>query len=138
MRPVSNLFPCNSTPLSTRFSPGITDVDIRYRLDGGLLNLARFRSRTNTHVQEFLHADNKVTMNQTAINLQRFENLYSEVYKRFRIKVYIKKTKFLNQLAPRQAIPDVINIVRLLVEVVGVGSILSNSVTWSSAITASI
>lgn len=84
-------------------------VDIRYRLDSGLFNLAKFRSKQLTTIKtvtELQYADDNAAFCHSADDLQRSVNNFTAAYQRFGMSVNIQKTKVLAQPAPRTALPE--------------------------------
>ena len=104
---------CFSLYMAAMFNeipPGAPSIDVRYRLDGGLFNLARLRARTRTStisVREMQYADDNATPSQTADELQRTANLYNTAYERFGMQVNTDKTKVLIQPPPGQTLPNI-------------------------------
>jgi len=89
----------NEVPLS---SPGI---NLRYRMDGGLFKLARFRAKSKTSTitaHELQFADDNATPAQTIDYLHTIAAVYNVSYKHFGMAVNTDKTKVINQTPPGQ------------------------------------
>ena len=83
-------------------SPGI---NLRYRMDGGLFNLARFRAKSKTSTitaHELQFADDNATPPQTIDDFHRIATIYNASYQHFGMEVNTDKTKVLNQPPPGQ------------------------------------
>ncbi|XP_076068428.1 uncharacterized protein LOC143040871 [Oratosquilla oratoria] len=84
------------------------DVDNRYKLESGLFNLAKFRSKQITTIKsvtELQYADNNAAFCHSADYLQQSVNNFNAAYQRFRMSVNIQ-TKVVAQPAPRTALPE--------------------------------
>lgn len=85
-----------------RDSPG---VDVRYRLDNGLFNIACLRSKTRTSkssIMELQYAEHNATSLFSVVDLRRCSTLVSEADYHFEIKVNTDKTNILAQPFPRR------------------------------------
>ena len=83
-------------------------VNIKYRLDGGLFNIAKFRSQTLTTtktITELQYADDNAAFCHSEHELQQSSNNYTAAYKRFGMNVNTQKTKILAQPAPGRLLP---------------------------------
>lgn len=90
--------------------PETPGIDLRYRMDGGVFNLARLRARTRTNnmlVRELQYADDNATSSQTIEEIQRTADAYNAAYERFGMQVNIGKTKALTQDLHGQDIQNV-------------------------------
>ncbi|XP_045101450.1 uncharacterized protein LOC123498409 [Portunus trituberculatus] len=74
--------------------PDTPSIDLRFRLDGGVFNLARLRARTKT------------TLCQSADDLQLLADAYNSAYERFGMQVNTDKTKTLVQHPPGLMLPN--------------------------------
>ena len=86
-----------------------TGIEIRHRMDGGLFNTARFRSRrltTLTNVRELQYADDNATPEHTVAGLKEAVDLFDAAYSRFGLTTNVRKTKILAQRAPGLPAPD--------------------------------
>lgn len=89
--------------------PDAPSIDLRFRLDGGVFNLARLRARTKTTlcaVRELQYADDNATPGQTAEDLQALADAYNSAYERFGMQVNTDKTKTLVQHPPGLTLPN--------------------------------
>ena len=83
--------------------PDTPSIDLRFRMDGGIFNLARLRARTKTTlcaVRELQYADDNATPGQTVKNLQTLADLYNSADEWFGMQVNTDKTKVLVQHPP--------------------------------------
>lgn len=83
-------------------------VDIRYRFDGGLFNLSRFRSKRLskvTKITELQYADDNASPALTPEELQRSVNCFKRSYDRFGLTINKQKTKVFAQPAPGTILP---------------------------------
>ncbi|KAK3886377.1 hypothetical protein Pcinc_009480 [Petrolisthes cinctipes] len=90
--------------------PDTPTIDLQFRMDGGVFNLARLRAKTKTTktlLREMQYADNNATPGQTAEDLQRTATTYNTVYERFGMQVNTDKTKALIQHPPCQIHPKI-------------------------------
>ena len=102
------LFSLYGAAMLNEIPPETPSVDLRYRMDGGIFNLARLRARTKTStisVRELQYADDNATPSQTADDLQNMANAYNSAYERFGMQVNTNKTKALIQHPPGHIIP---------------------------------
>ena len=86
----------------------IPGVDVRYRFDGGLFNLARFRSKKLTQVTKItnmLYADDAASPTLTPVELQQTVNCYKNACERFGLTINVQKTKVLAQPSPGTSLP---------------------------------
>lgn len=89
--------------------PDTPSIDLRFREDGGVFNLARLRARTKTTlcaVRELQYADDNATPGQTAEDLQSLADTYNSAYERFGMQVNTDKTKTLVQHPPGLMLPN--------------------------------
>ena len=89
--------------------PDTPSIDLRFRMDGGVFNLARLRARTKTttcSVRELQYADDNATPSQTAEDLQMLADTYNTAYERFGMQVNTEKTKTLVQHPPGLLLPN--------------------------------
>ncbi|XP_076061565.1 uncharacterized protein LOC143037317 [Oratosquilla oratoria] len=94
--------------------PDTPSIDLRFRMDGGVFNLARLRARTKTTicpVRELQYADDNATPGQTAEDLQSLADAYNAAYERFGMQVNTDKTKILVQHPPGLLLPNTNTIV---------------------------
>jgi len=80
-------------------------INLRYRMDGGLFNLARFRAKSKTSAitaHELQFADDNATAAQTIDDLHMIATIYNAAYQHFEMEVNTDKTKALNQPPPGQ------------------------------------
>ena len=78
-------------------------VYIRYHLHGSLFNLRRLHAHTKTLEQLFrdlLFTDDAAPVAHTKRTLQHLTSCFVEAAQLFRLKVSLKKTEVLHQLAP--------------------------------------
>ncbi|KAG6444869.1 hypothetical protein O3G_MSEX003550 [Manduca sexta] len=71
-------------------------IRIRFRMDGGLFNLSRLRSRTKVSVAtiaEIMYADDLCFVTETPMGLQRLMDSLDSACTRFGLKISIKKTE---------------------------------------------
>ncbi|XP_035699634.1 uncharacterized protein LOC118432212 [Branchiostoma floridae] len=118
-------------------------IQLRYRMDGGLFNTGRLRSRRHTTsftVRELQYADDNATPVDTVDALQSTVDVLDGAYSRFGLTSNIGKTKILAQGAPGHPPPDTSNI-RLRGEVLEtvksfpyLGSFLSDDCTMQKDI----
>ncbi|KAK3882952.1 hypothetical protein Pcinc_012706 [Petrolisthes cinctipes] len=90
--------------------PDTPTIDLQFRMDGGVFNLARLRAKTKTTktlLREMQYADDNATPGQTAEDLQRTATTYNTVYERFGMQVNTDKTKALIQHPPGQILPNI-------------------------------
>ncbi|KAK3889203.1 hypothetical protein Pcinc_006774 [Petrolisthes cinctipes] len=90
--------------------PDTPTIDLQFRMDGGVFNLARLRATTKTTktlLREMQYADDNATPGQTAEDLQRTATTYNTVYERFGMQVNTDKTKALIQHPPGQILPNI-------------------------------
>merc|ERR1719228_136562 len=95
--------------LMNEVPPEIQGIDLRYRMDGGLHNTKRFRSRNRTNnfsVRELQYADDSATPSHTAEDLQRAASAFNNAYERFGMQVNTEKTKTLFQHPPGEDMPN--------------------------------
>ncbi|XP_076039003.1 uncharacterized protein LOC143024118 [Oratosquilla oratoria] len=86
-------------------NPGI---GLRYRMDGGLFNTVRFRSRNRTYpmqMSELQYADDNCTISHTLEDLQTSADNFSRAYSQFGLNINIAKTKVLLQPRPGHHTP---------------------------------
>ena len=84
-------------------------VDIRYRLDSGLFNIAKFRSgplTTTRTITEMQFADDNASPCHSVEDLQQSVDNFGAAYQRFGMTVNISKTKIMAQPAPRTVLPE--------------------------------
>ena len=112
-------------------------IELRYRFDGSLFNLARSKARTKTsylRITELQHADDNATPASSPEELQQIADFFHAAYERFGMEVNSNKTKVLMQPAPGQP-PNDLDIVigRRNIEIVHsfpyLGSLLTSSAT---------
>ncbi|KAK3860523.1 hypothetical protein Pcinc_033430 [Petrolisthes cinctipes] len=90
--------------------PDTPTIDLQFRMDGGVFNLARLRAKTKTTktlLREMQYADDNANPGQTAEDLQRTATTYNTVYERFGMQVNTDKTKALIQHPPGQILPNI-------------------------------
>ena len=95
--------------LMNEVPPEIQGIDLRYRMDGGLHNTKRFRTRNRTNnfsVRELQYADDSATPTHTAEDLQRAASAFNNAYERFGMQVNTEKTKTLFQHPPGEVMPN--------------------------------
>lgn len=89
--------------------PDTPSIDLRYRLDGGVFNLARLCARSKTtmcSVRELQYADDNATPGRTTEDLQSLADAYNTAYERFGMQVNTEKTKLLVQTASGLPLPN--------------------------------
>ena len=89
-------------------------IPIRYRTDGRLFNLARFKAKSkvrNTTIMELQYADDNAITAHSAEDLQGILNAFAKAYRALGLALNIKKTQVLYQPPPNQPfIPPVIKV----------------------------
>lgn len=85
------------------------DICVRFRMDGGLFNIAKFKSRTKvTHavMTEIMYADDLCFVSDSAEGLQNLMVSLNDSCSRFGLKISIKKTEVMvNSVASSMATP---------------------------------
>ncbi|XP_076067690.1 uncharacterized protein LOC143040484 [Oratosquilla oratoria] len=112
-------------------------IELRYRMDGGLFNTVRLRSRNRTYpmqMSELQYADDNCTIANTLEDLQASADNFSRAYSQFGININIAKTKVLLQPRPGHRTPpeDQITIIGLELENVDYFTYLGSNLNVNS------
>ncbi|KAK4320384.1 hypothetical protein Pmani_008735 [Petrolisthes manimaculis] len=99
------------TPAMLNEIPPFTPtIDLQFRTDGEIFNLARLRAKiktTKTLLQEMQYVHDNATPGQIAEDFQRTAITYNTVYERFGMQVNTDTTKALIQHPPGQILPNI-------------------------------